>query len=633
MREARAALAVAIGVVMGVRGVQEIRTAAACGCLSPPAVTAGDFAVNQEAEQIIFETEPGWVTAHVLIKYAGAPEKFAWIVPVPDAPELGVSPVSTFGLLDKLTAPDVAVQVEDICPTSAWSCNYFDPTCGTRGVDDGFGGALADAGATPGGSDPGVTVLDQKVVGDYQTVTFRANEAGAATQWLRDNGFIVNQTTSIYMEPYVQANMVFVAIKLVPGAGISAIKPLRLRYRSAFPMVPLVLTAVAAEPHLTVTSFIYGDKPFRPMGHPIVTLDGARLAQDPRGRLNYPMLLARTIDEAGGDGFAIEYRGGSVRPTFGNSCCGDAFDRCSIGGDGQCQCPGDAFDQTDCADQGDLLDGVALLDALATAHPTLTRITTRVSPEEMTFDPQFEIDYGAALSGRLTLRATQPSLARCRPSVIDQPKLAEVDALQGCAAVYCGLGAHCVTTAAGAGCDCGDGTVAQQFIDLDGKPSVTCVPQTPTCDLRAGGDPLPDACAGVDCGAGKCHDRNGIPVCACDAGAGAVAGIATAPRCSPIQRSSQTPGAQDFSEGLRALDVCAPPPPTCGDNGYLVHTGTSRPGVACGVVDPPLIDQVPWNKPDCGAFGCGGCDGARGPLSSVIVVWIALGLVLLRRRA
>ena len=69
----------------------------------------GDYAVNQRAEQIIFEVEPGWVTAHVLIKYAGAPEKFAWIIPVPEVPELGISPVSAFGLLDKLTEPDVGV--------------------------------------------------------------------------------------------------------------------------------------------------------------------------------------------------------------------------------------------------------------------------------------------------------------------------------------------------------------------------------------------------------------------------------------------------------------------------------------------------------------------------------------------
>jgi hypothetical protein len=52
--------------------------AEACGCLSPPdPVVLGedDFAVNQQAEQIIFEVDEGTITAHVLIRYAGDPSQ------------------------------------------------------------------------------------------------------------------------------------------------------------------------------------------------------------------------------------------------------------------------------------------------------------------------------------------------------------------------------------------------------------------------------------------------------------------------------------------------------------------------------------------------------------------------------
>src|SRR5687767_4865158 len=66
-----------------------VRIADACGCVSPPVpdpLGKKDYAVNQLAEQIIFEVEQNWVTAHVLIKYAGDPQQFAWIVPVAEAP-------------------------------------------------------------------------------------------------------------------------------------------------------------------------------------------------------------------------------------------------------------------------------------------------------------------------------------------------------------------------------------------------------------------------------------------------------------------------------------------------------------------------------------------------------------------
>ncbi|MBA3396565.1 MAG: DUF2330 domain-containing protein [Deltaproteobacteria bacterium] len=618
--------------------VVDTPVAVACGCLSPPSVTEGEFAVNQRAEQIIFEVEPGWVTAHVLIKYAGDPAKFAWLIPVPEVPELAISPLSAFGFLDSLTEPAVQVTNENICPVSEYACARHDAvSCGNEnsGIPFPDAGFASDAGAS---GRPPVTVISEQVVGDYQTVTFRASEAEAATQWLRSNGFVVNQTTSIYMESYVQANMVFVAAKLVPGAGASSIKPLRMKYRAAFPQVPLVLTAVAAEPHLTVTSFIYSQKPFKPQGHPVVTIDQGRIARDRSGRTNYPMLLARTIDEAGGDAFAIEYRAAGARPEFGGPsfCCGNSFDQCNVGNNQQCECPRDEFDRSDCLAAGDVIEGVQLLDDLATKYSSLTRITTRISAEEMTFDPAFEADFGTGLAGRLALTGSSPSLGGCASDVIDQTRFAEITKLQACAATYCGAG-QCVITSSGApACECNAGFVAQRFTDLDNLPSVTCVPQTPPCDLRAGGDELPDGCATASCGQGVCLDRNGVGVCACHAGAAAIAGTADIPRCEAVAIASQTPGAEDFSEPLRTLDVCAPAPPDCGDDGWLVKQPSPRPGVACGGPQPSAMDMIPKPKPTCGEFfGCGGCNQASdgAPIGVAVgAVWIFLALVMRRRR-
>ncbi|MFN0248308.1 MAG: DUF2330 domain-containing protein [Kofleriaceae bacterium] len=624
----------------------DIRQAEACGCLSPPAVTEGDYAVNQRAEQIIFEVEPGWVTAHVLIKYAGAPESFAWIVPVPDIPELDVSPVAAFGLIDRASSPQVEVLQEDICPTSSWACRYHQtPDCGGRfGFGDSAGGNDApssDAGAG-GQQPPPVTVIDEQVVGDYQTVTFRADEAQAAVTWLRTNGFIVNQTTSIYMEPYVQANMVFVAAKLVAGAGVDAIKPLKLKYRANFPMVPLVLTAVAAEPNLTVTSFIYGGRGFKPMNHPVVNIDARRLARDGAGRLNYPMVLARTIDEAGGDGFAIEYRGSSPRTTFqNNGCCSGGGDFCGLSNNNQCECPGSEVDAADCESQTDLIEGVELVDELANKYQWMTRITTRVSAEEMTFDPTFEVDYAGAQFGRLQLQGSQVSLQRCGGDVVDYDQYQDLSADQNCAAMYCGDGGRCVQTTAGAACACDADKVAQRFFDLDNQASVTCVPRVATVDLRAGGEILPDACAGVSCGAGSCIDRNGVAVCDCNDGAAAIAGASSSPRCFPITREGATPGAQDYSEALRQLDVCEPAPPTCGEGGWLVKVGSSRPGVSCSGrnPDPSQSLREPGPPPTCDGFfdGCAGCStegdgaGGNGAFAAIGGAWV-LALVMFRRR-
>jgi len=612
----------------------------ACGCLSPPAVTEGDFAVNQAAEQLIFETEPGWVTAHVLIKFSGDPSQFAWIVPVPEVPELALSPASAFGLLDQATAPSISVTTQNICPISQYACRYADSegndgggcTLGPSAADSVKAGTFfGDAGAvsdSPSGAQPPVTVINTQTVGDYQTVTFQASQASAAVQWLHDNGFVVNNTTSIYMESYIQQNMVFVAAKLVPGAGVSAIKPLKLRYRADYPTIPLILTAVAAQPHLTVTTFIYGQQAYKPMGHPEVNLDSARVAVDPSGRFNYPMLLARTIDEAGGDGFAVEYQGYSQVSTVGQSaCCSGGFDYCNIANDGQCQCPGSTIDATDCEALSDLTEGVALLQQLQTKYPALTRLTTRISPEEMTFDPAFEPDYAPQHYGTLSLYGQAVTLDGCEAQIIDSPKYANLVAREQCSAMYCGKG-ECVTTAAGPACLCNAGTVAQRFQDLDGQPSVTCVPATPPVDLRAGGDQLPDSCATASCGDGTCIDRNGVPVCQCNAGtAAAVAGTSLAPHCDPVQIETQTPGAENYSAPISNLQVCAPPPPSCSGDGKYVQIGYGIAGVDCGNATPPPEMMM------SGASSSGCCQQSRRtPPLGFIVTAFAVMLVVLRRR-
>src|SRR6185503_2904733 len=158
-------------------------------------------------------------------------------------------------------------------------------------------------------------------------------------------------------------------------------------------------------------------------------------------------------------------------------------------------------------------------------------------------------DYGnvSSLYGPLYIQGSQASLGQCAGAVIDKEAFIKADASQSCASTYCGQGGTCVVTNAGAACKCDTNFVAQRFTDLDGVPSVTCVPKKPPVDLRAEGEQLPDACVGQSCGAGTCLDRNGVAVCECNAGAGAAIG-GSLPRCESIVFDTQTRGAEDYSE-------------------------------------------------------------------------------------
>jgi MYXO-CTERM domain-containing protein len=112
--------------------------------------------------------------------------------------------------------------------------------------------------------------------------------------------------------------------------------------------------------------------------------------------------------------------------------------------------------------------------------------------------------------------------------------------------------------------------------------------------------------------------------------AAAVVGQGDSPRCEVIVSSTETPGAQDYSEPLRDLDVCAPAPPDCGSEGWLVKKDSPRPGVACGAqTTPNPNDMIPKLGRSC---GCGGCSTDGGAPVSVLGAWLVLGAFVLRRR-
>lgn len=634
-------------------------TSVACGCFSPPEPQSveGEFAINQQAEQIIFEVDSAeeTITAHVLIRYAGDPERFGWMVPVPAVPDLAITEAWPFGFLDERTAPVVSVRSTSVCPSQAWQCVSHPPPegCGrAKGEDAGAGGGSfnQDAGFNGGGGSGGesgtngpdpddVQVHSREQVGDYDTVVLSGANADDVIAWLQGERFIVNDTMAPYMQPYLDAEMFFVASRLVAGADADSLKPLRMTFPGTHPMIPLQLTAVAAEPHLTVTAYIFGDTPYAPADQPLTEVAPDAIATGPDGRGNYPMALAAAVDEAGGRAFVREYVGAPPVPAFGqdSGCCGGGDDDwCDVAGNGRCECPGDRFDEGDCAELPGLLAGVETAQGLA-RHAFVTRITTRVSPEEMTFDPMFVPDADAEPLA-LRIVGETSDVERCRADVVDPDALARIDVARGCSATYCGAGA-CATTDTAAGCVCNRPThLARAFSDLDGRPSVTCVPATPTVDFTAGGLELPDVCAGVDCGQGSCEALNGFAACGCFDGAVAVLDDAGAVRCEAIVDHFESPGTGDFTGPLAELDICTPPPPQCGRFSWLEPLpAVDIPGVVCASTTPTEVALTPPAKPTCadyglrspGDSGCGCDTSGRSPL-----LWslLLIPLLLTRRR-
>ena len=56
-------------------------------------------------ERIVFAMKDGNVTAHIQIQYSGDAEEFAWLVPLPAVPEVGVGTDELFSQIINTTQP------------------------------------------------------------------------------------------------------------------------------------------------------------------------------------------------------------------------------------------------------------------------------------------------------------------------------------------------------------------------------------------------------------------------------------------------------------------------------------------------------------------------------------------------
>ncbi len=255
--------------------------------------------INQAAEQIIFRQDGDEVRAVVLIQYVGEAEDFSWVLPVPAnlrSEDLSTGSDAFFQSLERATRPQFTLEIEgEPCPQG------------------GFGGGILDLlGPAPeeGGADDGVMVLEEATVGPFDVQVVSSDDPAAMINWLIENGYDLSDRGEQLITPYVEEGMNFVALKLRQDQGIGDIRPLVLKYRSDHPMIPIRLTAVAAEDDMGVLVWILGAGRAIPLNYlhviPNYTLlnwyQGATAAY-----ASYQGLITAAMNEAGGQGFATDY--------------------------------------------------------------------------------------------------------------------------------------------------------------------------------------------------------------------------------------------------------------------------------------------------------------------------------------
>lgn len=247
--------------------------ASACGGLfcetsTPP---------QQEGERIIFVDEgqddagTPLVAAYVQIRYIGKSSGFAWIVPVQSAPTVSLASAELFDALDAATAPIMTFVTPngDVVTTSGEG--------GGSGCGGGAGGATREVvtESVDGGSEirlAEVDVVGSDSVGPFETVTIQSEDAGAVQAWLVAHNYQMPAGTDKLLQPYAEAGMMFVALRLQDGQGVGAIEPIVIHY-AGDACVPIRLTPVATQPVLPITIIAIGSSRFYSMNFADIEID------------------------------------------------------------------------------------------------------------------------------------------------------------------------------------------------------------------------------------------------------------------------------------------------------------------------------------------------------------------------
>jgi MYXO-CTERM domain-containing protein len=258
----------------------------------------------------ITQTESTQVTGHKMIlsvsntqttlwdqiSYMGNPSSFAWVLPIKGTVEVGLSSDALFQNLE------VATQVNVSSPVIA--CDPA-PVCGQSANSSGTGDFGGGSGGGSGG--PAVVVTSQSVVGPYEQVQLHSTDPAALTTWLKDHNFVVPPEVLPIINDYVGEGFDFLALKLVPGKDVSAMRPVRITMPGASPVLPLRMVAAGTGVKTPISLWILGEGRYEATNMPDFTIDSPQLTWDwDTMSSNYAVLKSTTFAASQGKAWLVE---------------------------------------------------------------------------------------------------------------------------------------------------------------------------------------------------------------------------------------------------------------------------------------------------------------------------------------
>jgi hypothetical protein len=257
-------LAAALGAQIALVGAS-VRDARACGgCFHPP--TESGTVITDHRMIFAVSNSPAQTTLYDEIRYQGSPSSFAWVLPIHGTVTVGLSSDVLFQAIDQNTTTTIVAPNLPPCPQCACA-------------NQGFGGGATSSfgGSSSGSAGPSVSVLQNQVVGPYDTVQLSTNDPTgmALTAWLTANNFDVPTSVAPIIAMYAGEGFNFLAMRLAPGQGIQAMRPVSVTSAGAGLSLPLRMVAAGTGATVGITLWVVSSGRYQPMNFPTFTINAA----------------------------------------------------------------------------------------------------------------------------------------------------------------------------------------------------------------------------------------------------------------------------------------------------------------------------------------------------------------------
>jgi hypothetical protein len=273
------------------------RDAHACGGGVFRIASAESESMVVGGHQVAIALSPGRTVLWDQIAYSGAPEDFAWVMPVPAGARVEVAASAWIEALDAKTTTQV----------SSPGVFCFDEPSG-GGCGCGMKDAAGGLSGTPSERDPGVTVVHEGSVGPYQTATLKSTDPGAIGRWLTENGYRIPADIQPLLDDYTAQGRDFIALRLKPDAGIRAMRPVRVIMPGTITTFPMRMLAAGAGDTVALKVFVITEGRVQVDGFPGAEISAQDLTWDFDAHAsNYEAVRKAKLSGEGGTTWLTSY--------------------------------------------------------------------------------------------------------------------------------------------------------------------------------------------------------------------------------------------------------------------------------------------------------------------------------------